>query len=72
MILQFLGVKMIYTNQIIMTIPDEENVENNEEGWTGFVQALKHYIKIHVTTKVKAVSENIADFEKRLTRKFEK
>ena len=72
MILQFLGVKMIYTNQIIMTIPDEENVENKEEGWTGFVQALKQYIKIHVTTKVKAVSANIAGVEQRLTRKFEK
>ena len=62
---------MVYTNRIILTIPDEEHEQIGDEGWTGFVQTLKTYIKGNVTSQIKAVSSNVSHLEDKISKKFD-
>ena len=62
---------MVYTNRIILTIPDEEHEQNGDEGWTGFVQTLKTYIKGNVTSQIKSVSSKVTRLEDKLIKRFD-
>ena len=63
---------MVYTNRIILTIPDEEHEQNGDEGWTGFMQTLKKYIKVNVTSQIRGNSSNIIRLEDKFTKRFDR
>ena len=70
-IMAYFNVKMIYTNRIIFTIRDEDE-PSQDDGWTGFIQTLKLYIRTNVTSQVKIVSKKVSKMESRLTKRFDR
>lgn len=73
LVMQYLpNTRMVYTNKLILTIADEEDRQNDDEGWTGFVQTLKVFIKGNVTSNIKLVSGKVTKLENRLTRRMDK
>ena len=66
MIMKCFNIKMIHTNRLIITIPDEEIEQTQDDNWTGFIQTMKVYIRKNVTSQVRNVSNKISKIEIRL------